>query len=348
MKTIPRSSHQYGNKAITSVSACQHIIDLLDLRLKYPNPSKVDVVDVFSGYGLLSLMINSDLKPRNHLIIDNTKDNKAVWEDRIRFLNGEGNFKYYCMDGHSWETYDKLFRPPPPEIPVLRPAFQSREKIHDELFVIANLTNLKYGESLLAQWISCCGYQNWIQKYGRVRIVAMIRESTATKFLAGPKFPKRNRAALKRELFCNFKLTAISDTQADSVGMAGDLYDPNLLVRDQPLVLPNLSIIPSGGDVAIVEILPRDVGAMDVHVAEYLAQVLMYRSTHTVEELLTIMAPGAEEDLAQRIPAEVLLKTSRQLTRDDALQIYHAYMAWPFKPPFEETINFLSEETRSF
>lgn len=348
-EALPRTTHQYGFKNIVTPKVCQEVIDRLQLRQKYPNSKgNLDIVDVFAGYGLFSTMVNYELKPKNHLIIDGTKDNEKIWKNRLSFLekstgNAE-NFRYFNNDGHSWETYDHLFK----ELKVIQPSVQPRSKIHDELLILANISSNKFGESLFAQWIMCCAYQNWLQKYGRVRMVLLVREATALKFLSGPNFSKRNRASLKRDMFTDMQLVAVSDILVDSKGIAGDSYDPNLLIKDQPLVLPNSSVLPVGGDLAVVEVVPKELPDIDVNAVEYLTQVFMYKSSNTVKESLNILAPGADSDLGSKIPSEILEKTAKQLSKEDMDHIYNVYNNWAFKPSYEDTLNFFSEETRNF
>lgn len=348
-EALPRSAHQYGFKNIIAPKACQSIIDRLQLKKKYPHSEgKLDIIDIFSGYGLFSTMINYELKPRNHLIIDGTKDNEKIWSSRISFLEKNTgnveNLRYFNNDGHSWETYDHIFK----EVKAIEPTFQPRTQIHDELLIVANISSNKFGESLFAQWIMCCAYQNWLQKYGRVRMILLVREVTALKFLSGPNFSKRNRASLKRDMFTDMNLIAVSDIQLDSKGTAGDSYDPNLLVKDQPILLPSSSVVPSGGDLAVVEVIPKELPNIDVNAVEYLTQVFMYKSSNTVKDSLNILAPGAETDLGAKLPKEILEKTAKQLSKEDMDRIYDVYNNWAFKPSYEETLNFFSEETRNF
>ncbi|OBA17023.1 S-adenosyl-L-methionine-dependent methyltransferase [Metschnikowia bicuspidata var. bicuspidata NRRL YB-4993] len=350
LTAVPYPSHQYGFKNLSRPEACQQILDKLNLAQKYPNSKgKLDVIDVFSGYGLFSTMLNYELKPRNHIIVDNTKDNQDVWEKRITHLEAETgnveNFRYFNMDGHAWETFSTLLD----QMKVITPSFQPRSQIHDELLIVGNMTSNKVGESLFAQWLQCCAYENWLQKYGRVRMLLLVREATTMKFMSGPSFMKRNRSALKRDVYTDTKLVAISDAQVDSTGVAGDAFDPNVLVKDQPVILPTNAIAPSGGDLSFVEVLPRrDLQNLDVNALDYLTQILMYRSLNTVAEGLSAIAPGAAEDLAPKLPQEILSKSVRQLTREDVIKIHDVYNNWAFKPSFEETFNFFAEDTRSF
>lgn len=293
-------------------------------------------------------MINYELKPRNHLIIDNTKENLQIWQNRLAFLQEETgnaeNFKFFKMDGHSWETYDQIIT----EDKVIEPSFQPRDKVHDELLVIGNLTTAKFGESLFAQWMMCCAHQNWLQKYGRVRMILLVPEATALKFLLGPNFFRRNRSAIKREMFTDSTLIAVSDSNGEARKIAGESYDPNRLISDQPVVIPGGSTLPANSDMAVVEVVAKDMPLMDVLAFEYLTQVLMYKSTNTIQSSLLIVAPGAVEDLGPLIPTEILNKTAKQLTREDLKILFDIYNSWAFKPQYEDTVNFFSEETRSF
>lgn len=348
-KTVPKSSHQYGLKNIYSPETCQKIIDAAGLAEKYPNSQgRLNIVDVFAGYGLLSSMLNWELKPKNHIVIENTKDNAAIWRNRVDYLQkttgNQENFRFHNMDGHAWETYDTLMK----QMKVIEPPVQSRDSIHDEFLIVANLTSSKYGESLFAQWIKCCADCNWLQKYGRVRMLLLVRESTTLKFLAGPNCPKRNRAALKRDVYTDSKLIAVSDTQPDAIGTAGEQFDPNLLIKDQPIILPSSSILPIGGDLSVVEVVPKNLHDLEVSEIDHLAQVLMYKASYTVKEALVALAPGADEDLGNKLPSHILAKTARQLSAEDLLTIYEVYHSWPFKPTYEETLSFLTEETRTF
>lgn len=345
---VPRSTHLYGLRNIVTPDMCQAVLDQLRLKDLYKE-GNVDIVDVFSGYGLLSSMINYELKPRNHIIIDDTKDNSQIWENRIKFLekqtqNAE-NFRYHKMDGHSWSTYKTLVD----DLKVILPKTKPRSNVHDELLVVGNLTSPKHGESYFAQWITCCAHQNWLQKYGLVRIVAIVLQSTALKFLAGPNFSKRNRSALKRDMFTKLRLIAISDALYDAKEPVGDAYDPVRLIEDQPIVIPQGALSPAKTDLAVVEIVPRAFDADKVADVEFLAQILMYKSSsHTVADALKYLAPGASEDLAPLIRSDILEKTGRQLTRQDMEALTDVYCAWPFKPLYEDTLSFFTDDTRNF
>lgn len=346
-KKIGLPKYQYGHKHIIRPQTCQDILNKLNLQQAYPNSSSnLTIVDVFSGYGLFSTMINYELKPKKHVIIEETKENVNLWEDRIKTLEeitgNKENFVLYPKNGYKWETFDHLIKDK-----VIEPTFVTREKVHDELLIVANLTPLKFGESLLAQWIMCSVYQNWLQKYGRVRMLCFTPDATAQKFLSGAHFPKRNKSAIKRELFTDTKLIAITESN-ETYAPEGSEYDPNILVKDQPVIIPSKSILPLGGQAALIEILPKQLPMIDFDMLEYIIQILMYRSTGKISEALSQLAPGAESDLASKIPKNILQKSPRDMSPEDIYLVFDVFDKWPFKPSFTDTIGIIQEDTRTF
>lgn len=340
--------YQYGYRHIMRPQSCQDIIDKLNLKSKYPNSHNLDIVDVFSGYGLLSSMINYELKPRKHVIIEDTKENVHIWEERIKYLKdktgNKENFELFPHNGYNWSTFEKLIN----EDKVIQPQVKPRDEIHDELLLLGNLTPQKFGESLLAQWIMCSVYQNWLQKYGRIRMICLVPEATAQKFLSGARFPKRNKSAIKRELFTDSKLVGIVESNNDHAIPDGNDFDPNLLVKDQPYLIPSRSILPVGALLAVIEIDPKNIPPMDFDMMEYILQILMYKSTGKLSEALAQLAPGAEIDLAPKIPQEILNKCPRDLLAEEILIIFNAFDKWAFKPSLTDTIGIVQEDTRTF
>ena len=343
-KELGLPKYQYGYKHIIRPQTCQNLIDKLDLKHHYWNSAKLDIVDVFSGYGMFSTMLNYELKPSTHVIIEDNHDNVEIWKRRIKHLesiNGnKENFILYPQNGYNWSTYQDLID----RDKVIEPREKDRSNIHDELLIVGNLTTQKFGESLLAQWIMCSVYQNWLQKYGRVRIVCFVPDTTAQKFMSGCHFPKRNKSAIKREAFSDTKLVGVVES-GDQNYPDGHDYDPNLLVNDQPVLVPSRSILPPSSLLAVLEIKPKVLPDMDFDMFEYLLQILMYKATGKVYNALNQLAPGAEADLAPKIPKHILNSCPRDLTIDEFLLVFKVFDMWPFKPPITDTIALVQEET---
>lgn len=348
-KAAVQPKFHYGFKHVNSQEACQQVVDRLDLKKKYPGA--VDIVDIFPGHGLLSLMINYEVKPRNHVLVDLGAEVARAWKERISHLeattgNSE-NFRLLERSGYTWDTFDTILH----ELKLILPQTQSRDHVHDELLIVGNVTMPKYGEALLLQWMACTVHRNWLQRYGRVRMVLTTPEVTAQKFLLGPNFYKRNRLLIKRAMYTETRLVAVLEPEEGLA--AGHDYDPNLLVADQPLVVPKKQISPPGGALAVMEMVPRgpegmDFASLNLDLLEYVVQILMYKlMTQTVMEGLAQLSPGAEV-LAEKLPERIVESSPRSLLTEDFLEIFRVVDAWPFKPSLSDMISFSVEDTRTF
>lgn len=332
-----------GFKNVMQPLILQKIIDKLELPSKYPDSSKMDIIDIFPGYGVFSSMVNYELKPKYHLLIEGNKDCAAMWKDRITHLENKTfnseHFEVVNKSGYSWTTYDELTKDK-----TIDPSFQSFEDTHNQLLIIGNLTS-NFGESLFTQWIMCSYYRNWLHKYGKVRMLAFIPQESASKFVTMPGYAKRNRTACKLDILTDTKVIAITEHK-DRSKPQGASYDPRILARDQPILLPHSSIIPTGGQVALVEVVPKNIPELDMALLEYIIQLFMYKSTMPVDYMLEYISPGAREQLAPKLRPELRSKQVKTLSGDEYLEIYDVFNDWPFKPTLQETMGITLEEAR--
>ncbi|EGV60497.1 Mitochondrial transcription factor 1 [Yamadazyma tenuis] len=325
-------------KSIINPQACQQIIDKLDLKKKYPKSNSLNIVDIFPGFGLFSTMINQELRPKKHILMEETKVCIPHYEGLFELLQKDkkynDSFVLYPKNGYKWESYETMVN----EDKLLEINTQSEDNIHDELLIVANMLTLTYGEAVFAQWLACSAHKNWLQKYGRVRMICVLPEVTAQKFLSGPSFFRRNRSSIKRDLFTDTKLIAINEMEGDNYAPDGYGYDPNLLVKDQPVIVPLTTIYPAPTRMAVVEVNPKQTVDINTDYLDYIAQILMYRRTHPLQEALKYLSPGAEEDLGPKLK-HLLEKTPRDLTSEDFHELVKAFESWPFKPSLEERLS---------
>lgn len=336
-----------GRKSVVDLETCQKVINKLDLKSKYPNSNNLSIIDVFTGEGIFSTMVNYELKPRNHVIIEKHPTGVKLWKKIINHLqsetNNRENFVLYPQDGYNWLTYRSIF-----DQGYASNQIKPRNMIHDEILLIANLTTPKSGESLFAQWIMCCGYKNWIQKYGRVRMICFIPKETAQKFLAGPGFKKRNKSSLKRDFITDTRLIAITDCEHLDEPNGYD-YDPNVLYRDQPIVIPSEATHPLKADFAIVEVIPKDFSSECLDENDFLTQCMFISKTKPIREALAYVAPGADEYLVPILPKEMIEKSAHELTTDEWKLVFDAYQKWPFKPSLlDTTFGVVQDELKHF
>ncbi|KAI5951355.1 MTF1 [Candida jiufengensis] len=329
---LPRFTHEKSQ--LKNAEECQNIINKLNLRDDY-NSKKLNIIDVNPGFGLFSSMLNYELKPKNHILLDKHEENYKKWSKKIEHLQtvnqNQENFKILKHDPFIWDTYDKIFQNG--IIEELKP--QPYDKLNDELLIVANWTG-KGDESIIAQWIGCCGNRNWLMKYGKVRMLLMIPSTTAMKFLSEPGYKKRNRTSLKRDLYTHSKLIAIGD-DSDILGKG---YDPRVLVRDQPIVLKKNAFL-RNSEVAIIEVFPGEYQTDCISNIEHLLSAMFVSSTK-LKDHLPKLAPGAEY-LVSLLSDDILEKRASEFTKQDILEFSNAYGQWPFKPSIEETFD-ISEE----
>ncbi|KAI3404406.2 MTF1 [Candida oxycetoniae] len=321
---VPRSV--YGKTQLISQNSCQKLLDKLNLQDKYKR-SKLDIIDANPGFGLFSSMLNFELKPRNHILLERTEESLKGWKSKIEHLqNVTGNVENFKLCNHDpfrWNTIDYLYQNnliPPINV-------QPRDKVHDELLIVANWSNPD-SEFIVAQWLGCCGNRNWFMKYGNVRMLLFIPSESARKFLALPGWRKRNRTALKRDFFTESRLIGIGCD-----GVIGEGYDPRLLVRDQPVVIEKSARL-RAKELALVEFIPGKYTIDSIEPIEHLLSQF-YCTKVTLGELLPKLAPGAEY-MSRYLSQELLNKSAFEFTTDDALAIASAYERWPFKPSIEE------------
>ncbi|CAH6718484.1 mitochondrial transcription factor 1 [[Candida] jaroonii] len=322
----------------------QLLLDKLDLKSKYPEASKsLEVVDIYSGNGYFSSMLNYDLKPKNHVMLETSMAALKSFHQLREVLNKDPykstdlTFDHHYLNGFKWEIYTDIVNNG-----IISPKTKPRNRIHDELLIFANLASCPGGEALFAQWMMCSAHQNWLQKYGRVRMIFIIPEVSARKFLSKPYSRFRNRTAIKLELFTDTKLIAINESNGTTHQPDGCDYDVNVLLKDQPIILPSYSLYPANR-FAVVEVIPKENIDIDIPTLEYVTQILLFRKATPLRESLAYLGPGAEEFLIPRL-GHLLHKTVRELTSDEVKEVIEQFDLWPFKPSLEEMITINREE----
>ncbi|KAL6452473.1 MTF1 Mitochondrial transcription factor 1 [Candida maltosa Xu316] len=319
--------YSYGRTHLRDPEACQKIIDKLDLTHHY-KPNNFNIIDVNPGYGLLSSMLNYELKPKNHILIEDKDKCVSTLTGMIDELQNKSNndsFELYKKDAYEWETYSDLID----KDKLISPIVQPYEKVNDDLLIVANWTGMR-DESIIAQWVGCCGNRNWLMKYGKVRMVIFVPALSAMKFITEPGFRKRRRTGMKFSLFTDSKLVAITEA-AIPVGLG---YDPRVLVRDQPPVITKAQYF-RNADFAVIEVIPGDHTSNEIANIEYFMSSI-YVTSAPLKSSITGVAPGAEY-LLKLIPKDILEKKSYELTNEDILEIARAYEEWPFKPSLEDS-----------
>lgn len=326
---------------IISPKKCQAIVDRLDLSIY--KPGTVDVIEVFAANLLFGSMINHTIKPRNHYLIEHNTLLLRTWKSAIAHLeqttNNVENYKIFNLDAYQWETYSNFFAN------ECKVQTQSRNQVHSELLLIANLTMFA-GEALLAQWLSCGIYHNWIQRYGRVRMIIVCPEVLVQKFISLPGSPKRNRSSVKFDLYSDINLHAISGVKEfTSLSYPGKGFELNRIIRDQPVLLERSEQSRPNLPMAVIDMVPKETDPNnDFDYYFHILQILFTGKESTIGELLSRVAPGAE-DLTPEL-GYLVNKLAKDLSRQEWEILFAVFDKWPFRPGAGDLFDLEIEDRR--
>ncbi|KAA8902760.1 hypothetical protein DIURU_002656 [Diutina rugosa] len=319
-----------GLPSIISPEKCQVLIDRLDLQSKYPK-GKTDVVEVFSSNPLLGSMINMEIQPRRHYLVEHARNQLKTWKQMVDTLNkttgNQEHYQIYHADAYQWPTYTNLLEN------EIKPQMQDRSRPHDELLLLANLSSPTFGESLWAQWLQCGIYRNWLHRYGRVRMLLLVPELSAQKFTSYPYSLRRNRTTVKFEMYASLKLHAITGNpkKMTSFSYPGEGYDPRRILDDQPIILEPADVSSPKAQLAVIEMIPHDVDPhLDHELYSHILQQFFSSRDQQLVDILPRVAPGAE-DLAPQL-GELAYLTARDLSLEQWQNVFGVFDSWPFKP----------------
>lgn len=319
-----------GLPLITSPEKCQAIIDRLNLQSSYA-PGKTDVIEVFSANPLLGSMINQEIKPRRHYLVEHARNLLKGWKQMVDSLNkttgNQEHYQVYNGDAYQWPTYTNLLEQ------EIKPQTQDRTQPHSELLLLANLSLTTFGELLWAQWIQCGIYRNWLHRYGRVRMLLLVPELLAQKFTSYPSSLRRNRTTVKFEMYATLKLHAITGNPKTMTSFLypAEGYDPRRILADQPIILEPEDVSLPKSLFAVVEMIPRDVDPYADHeLYSHILQQFFSSRDQKLVDILPRVAPGAE-DLAGEL-GELAYLTARDLSMEQWQRVFTVFEEWAFKP----------------
>ncbi|QEU61887.1 Mtf1 [Kluyveromyces lactis] len=303
----------YGSQFEKNPKVINQILDKLNLESYYKSES-LQILDIYAGPLIQSVILNERLKPKKHVLL----------EDRLKFvelyqatLKDHPSMVNYNKNPYKWETFLEMTN----EDRVLTPSVQKRDHIHNEFLIAANLTNKK-GEQLYVQYLQCIANQNWMQRFGLVKMLVWIPQQTARKLFAPFSNKDRNRLTLLSELATNTKLVATSENSVKK-------FLPDCIEKFDPVIIPSDNKSPD--DLSLVEINPRD-HSIDLDHWDFVTQKLMILKSKPVEEMIEILGHGARDWFISRLDPVLLKKKPYELTYLEIDEIAKVFALWPFKP----------------
>ena len=273
--------------------------------------SKVQVLELYPGTGLPSYIFHDIYKPKLQVLMESKPAYAKVIEQHLTLLD---NIKLHKEDPYMWESFVSLID----EKKIMQPEVQTRDHIHDSFIVMGNLTD-KRGEQLYMQYLQCIANKNWMQRFGLVRMLFWVPQTTAIKLLSPCGFKSRSRCSVITEAVTDTRLIATTPDNLASFG-------PGVLDKYDPLILPE-----DKTDYALLEVLPLNHN-MELEYWDYCMQRLLVCKSTPLEDILEVLGHGASDFLKCRIDPELLKKKPMQLTNQEFTKIASLYALWPFKP----------------
>ena len=170
------------------------------------------ILDAYPGAGIWSAALYNTLKPVNHVMLEPVvgfqKYLKPLIEDSAK--ESELNVHLRSEDPFRWSTFTDLAKEG-----VFQPRSAPRDQINPFLLYTANLTSIQ-GEQLCVQYLNCIMNQNWIQQYGRVRLLLWVRHTTASKLLGRAGGKHRQRVSVQTEA-CSDTRLVISSSHVENL-----------------------------------------------------------------------------------------------------------------------------------
>lgn len=178
LQELAKIQHYYGFRYLLNKAVHEKIFSKLKLKDTYSDVNKLKVLDLYPGPAQHSVVLNNYLKPSQHVLMDARPD--FVKHIRALSLESNGNLQLYNRDPYDWQSYTNMIEKEKLFVPTKQP----QDAIHKEFLVMANLTGM-IGEGLFMQWLACIGNKNWLQRFGRVKMLVWVQESTALKLAFG-------------------------------------------------------------------------------------------------------------------------------------------------------------------
>lgn len=278
------------------------------------------VIDAYPGVGEWSRAVNDAFKPKSHTILE-------PFVSYRKFLVESGMTSKYPFslrteDPFRWSTFTDLMA----QGVIPTPRFADRTQIHPELLFTANLTNSQ-GEQLCVQYLNCISNQSWLQTFGRVRLLIWVRESTCRKIIARPGSKLRSRVSVQAESAAECKvLIGHVDSLREEAGYEDDAI---IDIDDTPDLYPKMR----KDSVCLLQFDPLEHQVENIDSFEYVIRMMMIAKTKPVKETLSLLGPGAAEDLGPKV-SDLLQRTPGDLTLPEIMRITEAFELWPFKPEF--------------
>lgn len=318
LQSLSHIKHYYGFRYLLNPLLHEQIFDKLKLEQTYKNFQEVKVLDLYPGPAQQAAIFYNRYKPKQYALLENRPDfSKHLKEEFYA-----SPLEVFESNPYEWSSYTDLIDKTRQFVPEKQPLTH----INDKFMVTANLTNHAH-EGLLMQWFACIGNRNWLQRFGRVKMLLWVPTSAAAKLLATPGSHLRSKCSVVREAFTDTKLIALTDTKER------ELFGKSEFERYNPILFANSDAwqIRDKG-IALLEINPNHHN-IDLDNWDYVTKHLLILRKTPLTESLNCLGHGGKDYFNQKIQDKGFLnKTPGDLTNYEFLYLTDLFDKWPFKP----------------
>ncbi|SCU84515.1 LAFA_0D10374g1_1 [Lachancea sp. 'fantastica'] len=327
VRELSQIQHFYGFRYVLNPLIHERIFDKLKVSKLYPHSDRLKVLDLYPGPSQHSAVFYNRYKPTQHVLMDSRPDFvKHISEFIVHNKGCESAMQLYKHDPYDWQAYTDLIEVDK----ILTPSTMGRESIHDKFLVMANLTGM-IGEGLFMQWLACIGNRNWLQRFGRVRMLVWVQQCTAVKLLAKPGDQLRAKCSLVTEAFTETKLLAAATNTKKLSG--NSKISESMLAEHQPVMFEQQDVWPpSGKPICLLEINPKN-HTIELDNFDYVSKHMMILKSTPLFDSLDSLGHGGKEYFREVVKDQKLLaKCPKDLTLHEFLHITELFDKWPFKP----------------
>lgn len=162
---------------------------------EYYKDRDTTILDAYPGAGIWSAALYNTIKPANHVMFEPVVGFQKYLNPLVAESAKESDLKVQVRseDPFRWSTFTEMAKEG-----VFKAKTAPRDQINPYLLYTANLTSIQ-GEQLCVQYLNCIMNKNWLQSYGRVRLLLWVRHSTASKVLGQVGGKYRQRVSVQAE-----------------------------------------------------------------------------------------------------------------------------------------------------
>lgn len=323
--------YTYQFKNLKDVEYYYAIFDKMRLKETYSTPENLKVVNLYPGSGVLPVALQDYLNPSKQYLMDKFPQNvKHFQKTLIPALQKYSNkpvMELAQKDPFAWESYPELFHEGGIDIES-----QSRDHLHTNFLITCNYTN-RVGEQLCVQHMNCAGNKNWLQKYGRVRLLAVVNPVTAAKFLLILKF--KVRMGIQAEAYTDVKLVGLSEMALKQKFSSHPCFTDEFLSENDHVMIPDSMVHPSNDKegIAILDFQPKNVPEdVDLDYFDYITKTLLTVNM-PLEKCIDMLGFGALDYFSQQPEFNLILgKRTKELLAEEYFTLSKLFAFWPFKP----------------